>query len=36
MNHREDKHLESLQDNISFPQKELLMKNKIFKSLTET
>ena len=35
-NHREDKHLESLQDNISFLQKELLMKNEIIKSLTET
>ena len=31
MNHRKDKHLESLQDNISFLQKELLTKN-----LTET
>ena len=36
MNHREDKHLESLQDNVSFLQKELLMKNKIIKTLTET
>ena len=36
LNHREDKHLESLQDNISFLQKELLMKNEIIKSLTET
>ena len=36
MNHREDKHLESFQDNISFHQKELLMKNEIIKSLTET
>ena len=36
MNHREDKHLESLQDNISFLQKELFMKNEIIKSLTET
>ena len=35
MNHREDKHLESLQDNISFLQKELFMKNEIIKSLTE-
>ena len=34
-NHREDKHLESLQD-ISFLQKELLMKNEIIKSFTET
>ena len=36
LNHREDKHLESLQDNISFFQKELLMENEIIKSLTET
>ena len=36
LNHREDKHLESLQDNISFLQKKLLMKNEIIKSLTET
>ena len=36
LNHREDKHLESLQDNISFLQKELFMKNEIIKSLTET
>ena len=36
LNHCEDKHLESLQDNISFLQKELLMKNEIIKSLTET
>ena len=28
--------LESLQDNISFPQKKLLMKNEIIKSLSET
>ena len=35
-NHREDKHLESLQDNISFLQKELLMKNEIIKSFAET
>ena len=35
-NNREDKNLESLQDNISFLQKELLMKNEIIKSLTET
>ena len=34
LNHREDKHLESPQDNISFLQKELLMKNEIIKSLT--
>ena len=36
LNHREDKHLKSLQDNISFLQKELIMKNEIIKSLTET
>ena len=36
LSHREDKHLESLQDNISFLQKELFMQNKIIKSLTET
>ena len=36
LNYREHKHLESLQDNISFLQKELLMKNEIIKSLTET
>ena len=42
LNHREDKHLVSLQDNISFLQKELLMENAIIKklsrikSLTET
>ena len=36
LNHREDKYLESFQDNISFLQKELLMKNEIIKSLTET
>ena len=36
LNYREDKHLESLQDNISFLQKKLLMKNEIIKSLTET
>ena len=34
--HREDKHLESLQDNISFFQKDLLMKNEIIKSLSKT
>ena len=32
LNYREDKHLESLQDNISFLQKEFLMKNEIIKS----
>ena len=36
LNHPEDKHLESLQDNIYIPQEELLMKNEIIKSLTET
>ena len=36
LNHHKDKHLKSLQDNISFLQKELLMKNEIIKSLTET
>ena len=36
LNYRGDKHLESLQDNISFLQKELLTKNEIIKSLTET
>ena len=36
LNHREDKHLESLQNNISFLQKELLMKNEIINSLNET
>ena len=36
LNHREDKHLESLQDSNSFLQKALLMKNEIIKSLTET
>ena len=36
LNHRENKHLESLHDNISFLQKELIMKNEIMKSLTET
>ena len=36
LNHREDEYLESLLDNISFPEKELLMKNEIIKSLTET
>ena len=36
LNHREDEYLESLQDNISFFQKELLMKNEIIKSFTET
>ena len=36
LNHREDKHLESLQDNISFLQKVLRMKNEIIKSLTKT
>ena len=36
LNHRKDKHLESLQDNISSLQKKLLMKNEIIKSLTET
>ena len=36
LNHRKDKHLESLQDSISFLQQELLMKNEIIKSLTET
>ena len=36
LNYREDKHLESLQDNISFLRKELLIKNEIIKSLTET
>ena len=35
LNHREEKNLESLQDNISFLQKELLIKNEIIKSLTE-
>ena len=36
LNHREDKHLELLQDNVSFHQKELLMENEKIKSLTET
>ena len=36
LNHRKDKHLESLQDIISFLQQELLMKSEIIKSLTET
>ena len=36
LNHPEDQHLESLQDNIYIPQEELLMKNEIIKSLTET
>ena len=36
LNHRQDKHLESLQDNNSFLKKDLLMKNEIIKSLTET
>ena len=36
LNDRKDKHLESLQDSISFLQQELLMKNEIIKSLTET
>ena len=36
MNNRKDKRLESLQDNISFLQKELLIKTEIIKSLTET
>ena len=36
LNHCEDKHLKSLQGNISFLQKELLMKSKIIKGLTET
>ena len=35
LNNRQDKHLESLQDNISFLQKELLMKNEIIKSLRQ-
>ena len=34
LNHREDKHLESLQDYISFLQEELLMKNEVTESLT--
>ena len=36
LNYREEKHLESLQENTSFLKKELLMKNEIIKSLTET
>ena len=36
LNIREDKHLVSLKDNVYFLQKELLMKNEIIKSLTET
>ena len=36
LNYRQDKHLESLHDNISFLQKELLIKNEIIKGLTET
>ena len=36
LNHREDKHLESLQDNISFLQQKLLMKNEIIRILNET
>ena len=36
LNHREDKHLESPQDNIYFLQKELLMQNEIIRGLTET
>ena len=36
LNHCKNKYLESLQDNISFLQKELLMKSEIIKSLTET
>ena len=35
MIHRQDKNLESLEDNIYFPQKELLMENEIIKSLPE-
>ena len=35
LNHHEDKLLESLQDNISFLQKELLMENEIIESLAE-
>ena len=35
MIHREDKNLESLQDNIYFLQKELLMENEIIMSLPE-
>ena len=36
LKHSKDKHLESLQDNISFLEKKLLMKNKIIKTLTDT
>ena len=36
LNHRENKHLESLHDNISFLQKEFFFKNEIIKSLAET
>ena len=36
LNHRENKHLESLHDNISFLQKEFFLKNEIIKSLAET
>ena len=35
MIHRQDKNLESLEDNIYFSQKELLMENEIIKSLPE-
>ena len=35
MIHRQDKNLESLEDNIYFPQKELLVENEIIKSLPE-
>ena len=36
MNHRKDKHLESFEDNISFLQRELLIKNEIVRTITET
>ena len=36
LNHQKDKYLKSQQDNISFLQKELIMKNEITKSLAET